>query len=252
MTLTVFSRGSGQQATSSARAGRDVWKARATPKAITYAYRDRTAQGNDLLTAQLRTGMGLKLRAKSAGIALDGSQQAIAVRVEWGSVRVCALFDGDAVRKDKAGLFVARNADAAGLADCSDETLFVPPTPACGGTWAACDGACPAGTTCSVVDDATDPRCECLEGCPGGCPDGWICAYLSGPTPSCLPPFCNGSGGGACDGSCAPGTDCLPVLGQCFCMTPCSGGDAYPTCGGSCADPGFTCRAVPDQCVCAP
>jgi len=255
MTLTVFSRGSGERSTFSARAGRDVWKVRATPKVVTYGYTDRAAQlpSAAVSTAQLRTGAGVKLRAKSPGITLDGLARAVAVRAEWGSVRVCAVFDGDAVRKDKVGLFVASGAAGAGLADCDDDTLFVslPPLPC--GTSPLCNGECPLGTECSNFGNPIDPTCECVptEGCPGGCPEGWICAYPDGPSPTCLPPFCNGNG--ACDGACSqPGTDCLSVLGLCLCMTPCSGGDPYPTCGGACADPAFTCRAVPDSCVCAP
>jgi len=255
MTLTLFSRGSGERVDFSARAGRDLWKVRATPQTLTYTFTDRMAVAGsvDLHTAQLRTGAGVKLRARGARLDLDAPQGAVAVRLAWGSTRVCAIFDGEAVRQDTIGRFVARNADAAGLTDCSDETLT---QVACGATAPQCNGECPAGRACQDLGGPSNPSCECVpvEGCPGGCPDGWICAYPSGGSPSCVPPFCSGgTGGSMCDGTCAdPDTQCLSVLSLCLCMTPCSGGDVYPTCGGTCSDPGLTCRAAPDQCVCAP
>lgn len=125
LTLTLFARYSGQRPTFDARAGRDIWKLRTTPKATTFSYRDKTAApgSSDLLTAELRTGVGLKIRARGPQLTLNAPEGSIAVRIEYGSVRVCAVFDDPAVRQNKPGRFVARNADAAGLTDCDDATL---------------------------------------------------------------------------------------------------------------------------------
>jgi hypothetical protein len=125
VTLTLFGRYSGQRPTFDARPGRDIWKLRQTPKATTFSFRDKNAApgSSDLLSAELRTGAGLKLRARGPQLTLNPPEGSIAVRVEYGSVRVCAVFDGPAVRQNKPGRFVARNADAAGLTDCDDATL---------------------------------------------------------------------------------------------------------------------------------
>ncbi len=125
LTLTLFARYSGERPTFFARAGRDIWKLRTTPKATTFAFRDKTAVPGswDVFTADLRTGAGLKIRTRGPRLTLSPPEGSIAVRIEYGSVRVCAVFDGAAVRQDKPGRFVARNADAAGLTDCDDATL---------------------------------------------------------------------------------------------------------------------------------
>lgn len=130
--VTLFARGPGEQATFSTYELPELWNVRTTPRAVSYGYRDKTATrfGGELRTVNLRTGGGLKLSAKSTGF---GSTllDAVAVRVEYGSTRVCALFDGTSVRRNWQGEFQARNADAAGLADCNDWTLagLPPPTP---------------------------------------------------------------------------------------------------------------------------
>lgn len=125
LTLTLFARYSGQRPTFGARAGRDLWKLRTTPKATTFSFRDKTAMpgSSDLLTAELRTGAGWKIRARGPQLTLNPPEGSIAVRIEYGSVRVCAVFDDPAVIQNKSGRFIARNADAAGLTDCDDATL---------------------------------------------------------------------------------------------------------------------------------
>ncbi len=254
VTLTVFGRTSGTSATfvAAAASAAGTWKIRpGTKTTFSYVDRDaRTAAGR-LGTVQLRTGSGVKLKAPHPGLALDGAEQAVAVRVEWGAQRVCALFDADDVRVAKVGRFMARGADAALLPDCSDETMTGAPTAGCGITSPSCGGVCPSGHVCTSVGPADRPVCQCEEqtgGCPEGCPDGWICAY-GGP---CLPPFCEG-GGAACDGTCSqPGTECLSGgTGFCFCLTRCAGGDPWPGCGGACPDPRMTCVAAPSgDCIC--
>lgn len=250
VTLTVFARG-GMQATLVTRAEPGLWSARTTGSgAVTYRFRDAAASfaNADLLGVAMRSGHGVKLDARTAGIVLSGIVDAVAVRVAWGSTRVCTVFDVDSVRRTNPVTFVARAAATPSLPDCDDSSLAPPPLPTATPTTCdpgICPGGCPLGSECS-------PGCECVptEGCPGGCPEGWICAYpTSGGT--CLPPFCDGAFP-ACDGSCSqPGTECSPSpVGLCFCLTPCSGGDPYPTCGGSCPDPLTHCIANADRCSC--
>jgi hypothetical protein len=106
----------------------DQWDVRSTPNAITYGYLNTSASPLccDLQRVHLRTGSGLRLRAKTAGLTLDAPEGAVGVRVEWGSIRVCAIFDGDAVRQDANYRFVARNAEAPAITDCNDDTLNGP------------------------------------------------------------------------------------------------------------------------------
>ncbi len=143
--LTLFARYSGQRPTFGARAGRDLWKVRRTPSVTTFSFRDNTAMpgSSDLLTVQLRTGAGLKIRARGPQLTLRPPEGSIAVRIEYGSVRVCAVFDDPAVQQNRYGRFVARNADAAGLTDCDDATLSAITCP-CWST-AEIDASFPAG-----------------------------------------------------------------------------------------------------------
>lgn len=48
------------------------------------------------------------MRLDDSPLTHDQPEGAIAVRVEWGSVRVCTIFDGDAVRRNEQRRFVAR------------------------------------------------------------------------------------------------------------------------------------------------
>lgn len=255
MTLTLFGRTSGTTATFVAAPGATAgtWKVGSAAARTTFSYVDheaRSAAGR-VESAQLRTGSGVKLKAPDAGLALNALEQAVGVRVEWGTQRVCALFDYDDVRVTKAGRFLARDADAAPMPDCSDDTMTGGPLAPCGVSAPSCGGTCPSGQACRSVGDVTHPGCQCEPvegGCPDGCPDGWIC-YRGD---FCLAPFCGGAEG-TCDGTCAqPGTQCFQgSAGFCFCLTPCSGGDPWPTCGGSCPDPKTDCVASPfGDCVC--
>lgn len=166
LSVTLFSRGTGERPAYGALpgTGQNSWKVRTTPKSVTYGYRNGTATrfGGEIQTVDMRSGSGLKVRSKALGLVLLAPQGAVAVRVQYGSVRVCALFAGASVRADKAGVFMARNAPAAGLANCDDDTLAMDGPAACGGTFPACEGACPAGETCGVLGGGTDPTCQCL------------------------------------------------------------------------------------------
>jgi hypothetical protein len=72
----------------------------------------------------LKEARTLKVVAKSlGGLPLDGPQGSVAIRVTTGSLRSCARFEGSAVRRDQAGVFVGNNALTGALPDCSDATL---------------------------------------------------------------------------------------------------------------------------------
>jgi hypothetical protein len=233
-------------------AGGGTWRVHTTPQGVRYSYSDPGARASAtrIRTAQLGSGAGWSARTMAAGLALVVPETAVAVRIDWGTERACALFDGAAVRTSKQGTFVAKDAPPATIADCDDATLFGTTSFDCGGLAPACDGDCPLGSTCDA-SGPSDPTCTCVfhEGCPGGCPNGWICAYPEGPTPTCVPPFCfSGNGcGGTCDD---PTAQCTSFDNLCFCLTPCQGGDPYPTCGGSCPDPMTTCQAGAGGCFC--
>lgn len=179
--VTLVARGTSETVTFQTIAAPDLWTVRSTPRAAIYGCRDRTATpfGGELRTVQMRTGGGVKLSAKSARFDETTVLDAVAVRVEYGATRICTLFDGDAVRRNRPGDFQARNADAAGLADCNDWTLAgVPaptptpplptPTPLGGGACCACGCAPPYYLNCPssqhqcarpVPADTTDAQC---------------------------------------------------------------------------------------------
>lgn len=213
LSVTLFARTSGQRPTFAARAGRDLWKVRSTPAATTFSYSDKTAMPGsaDLFKVQLRTGTVLKIRARGPQLTLSQPEGEVAVRVEWGSVRVCAVFDGDAVRQDKVGRFVARNADAPGFTSCDDDILGTVPCEAS----AACGGTCPGDSVC------------------GGNPQIAGCVCVSPHQP------CGGTDP-VCNGECPAGQQCGSTTGglfpECGCLpigsTPCGG--TYPSCGGDC------------------
>lgn len=134
MTVTLFARGSGATASFVATPGRGAraWTVRATPRSTSYAYNDPRASADPLQvrSVKLRSRAPMRITAPAAGLPLDVAETAIAVRVEYGSTRVCALFDPESVRRSGPGIFVAREGDANLLPNCNDETL---------------SGACPTG-----------------------------------------------------------------------------------------------------------
>ena len=156
---------------------------------------------------------------------------------------------------------------------------------ACGGTAPACNGSCGAGAQC-WPEDFPNFGCQCLPvgvtpcigsaypQCGGTCAGGAACApmhltLLGGgstslcacvdPASVCVP----GLGGQSmCPGNCPTGFTCgvnVQFPNECFCgaAVTCSGGAAFPTCGGTCPA-GQACTPaqfgafLPGQCVCAP
>jgi hypothetical protein len=266
MIVTLFGRGSAQKALLVAPpgTGRPGWLVRTAPR-VSYSYTNASARPESatLAAAVLRSGSGLRVRARSAGLDLSSVEGVVAVRVEWGSERVCTIFDGDAVRRDEAGFFFAVKADAPAIADCSDATLggggcsladqgscggtcagdavcggnsligcsCVSPSQPCGGSAPVCNGECPAGEECAVTDGSPFTACGCL-------PIGSMAC---------------GEQHDSCDpGACPAGTSCygftLSILNYCACAS------EPPTdaCGGDCPA-GWTCvgpvPGMPATCI---
>ena len=130
------------------------------------------------------------------------------------------------------------------------------PTDACGGTSPVCNGACSGGEECTSLPGYPYPNCLCVgteplcetsgfPTCGGPCGAGLECrpvgSSIGGNTCACQ----NVSAGcGNLGGACPAGTYCLHGgSGFFLCMpVPCSGGGAFPVCGGTCAE-GFECHA---------
>ena len=210
LSVTIFARGSGAHAQLAALPGigRNAWRVHVGPRGVAYGYRNGSARrfAGEIGTAGLRSGSGLKVRARSAGVALGSPLGAVAVRVAWGSVRVCALFDGVAVRRDGAGLFLSRDADAAGLADCEDDTLA--------GRRHDQRRFCGVGPVTAACSLLLTSRSACEQ--EGGCWD----RSLFHPDGNCNCPTLDGGSvcrGTDCEGLCVAteGTCASPQVGEC-------------------------------------
>lgn len=92
--------------------------------ATAYKFVNRMAPDatSSVKVAIIKQGRLLKFKAKAAGLPLSTAEGAVGVRVRTGNLRSCARFGG-AVARDEAGRFMAKNAAATGLADCSDASL---------------------------------------------------------------------------------------------------------------------------------
>lgn len=271
LAVSVFGRGSRTQASLWAAPGTG-WRVRSLPR-VTYTFANPgVAAGSlDVKSASLRQGAGLRVRARSSGLALTSPEGAVAVRVDMGATRVCALFDPPAVRRDGGGRFVARDADAAALPSCDDEVLLSAPCEeglSCGGTCpddAECAGNVFSGCTCVSPHQ---PCGDTAPACNGECPAGEECANTGGAPYSscgCLPVGSTPCGGvyPSCgDGDCPAGTTCLldtftccggAQISSCACLT----GPPPPPCGGTCPAgwncvgpaPGFPETCLPPFCA---
>jgi len=236
--------------------GRPGWKY-GTTGFVRYRFRNGSAPGgiSPIRSVVLREGKGLRVVAKDIGLGLAGAQGSVGVRIEMGSIRLCALFAGEGVLRDEAGMFVAKNAPAPGLVECTDEALFGVPCDAS----ATCGGTCSDGSLCGGVP-GLGLGCRCVAGdqpcggtspvCNGTCPAGEECANVGGlPEPSCA---CVPTGSTGCgtvetcsEGDCPAGTSCFLTRFTC-----CGGVDVFgcgcatepppPPCGGPCP-PGMIC-----------
>jgi len=224
----------------------------------------------------LRQGRSIRMVGRSTGLPLSGPQGAVGIRFTTGTLRSCALFGPGTVRLDREGVFVAQEASAAAIPDCSNASLGGTSTTttsttlpgACGDGVVnqpseECDGTAPSmctstGFSCGPPGFSTACRC-CSYGGFGtqlvGCcnpysiliptPDsGGICIHTR-----CDPPFdCSGTDQCEPDGTC-----CSPAGATClFALL------GYPVGLNACC-PGLECRGpspygvgccVPDGAAC--
>lgn len=232
------------------------------PGAYRFYNKDAPSGISPVRKLKLTEGRSLKIVSRGAGLQPTGSLGSIVLRVTSGSVRTCMLFDASTLVKEDATRFLAKNAVAGILADCSDAELGIPcqldPTTfncigGCGG-----DGVCaltdPFSSTCSCVDP-TDPCGGTAPVCNGTCPSGEFCGSFGGGFSvgcGCIPDGEAVCGGipGVCGGSCPSGSVCgtsfgLPVFGDgpfCSCGGP---GDCGGIGGGITCPPGFGCGGLP-------
>ena len=214
----------------------------------------------------LKNGRAIRLRAADTGLP-PGALGRVGVRITLGSIRVCALFDDGVTRRDDGRVFIARNATADGLADCSNASLGGP-TCAEAGDAPTCGGTCPPGSACGALDLST---CACIAAdqpcgdtapvCNGDCPLGSSCGNVGGfPLPGCgcVPAQTTACGvSETCGGSCPGGTSCFPngitlPIGS-FSWCECLSGPPVDACGG--CPPGFHCVILPGtpvQSLCVP
>jgi hypothetical protein len=221
-------------------------------------------------SARLKQGKTLSLTARVAGLALVAPATRIAIRVTTGSLRSCAVFEGASIRTTIAGRFVATNAPAPALADCSDASLLG--LPACAdASYPTCGGGCAAGETC--VPDGFSSVCHCVSPsmpcgqtnptCNGECPAGEACASFGFASPfntcGCIPTGstpCGTPGAPVCGGTCPAGTACsglFPPLALgggivCGCNGPgmsCQNGFAF----GGAPEEGFPFMCYPILCT---
>ena len=108
-------------AAASAGFGDPGWKAD-TSGMDSYLYRNSARNAVQIIRkVSFVEGKLLRINA-TMYFSLSGPLGRAAVRVRTGSLRSCALFDGTSVQRDGESRFVAMDAAAPALADCSDET----------------------------------------------------------------------------------------------------------------------------------
>jgi hypothetical protein len=211
----------------------------------TFSYRNGSAPvgPSPVRAATIRQARVIKIAAKDVGLPLTGPLGSVGVRITTGTRRSCALFDGATIVVDVAGRFLARNAVAASLADCSTGALGGTTTTTTMATTSTTTTSTTTTTTSTDTTTTTIPVCgngvvESGEQCdlpdPGTCFPSYSCG-TAGSAVECQCCVASGQGGvGGCNilpccdaddqcllgpdsGTCvstlcgAPGQDCLPT-----------------------------------------
>jgi hypothetical protein len=249
-TVSIFARGQeafSELLPSDSGVGRPRWRTARSQRAYRFVSRDG-ATSTRRLTLNDRGFFRLKMIVPEP--IFVPPLQAVGLRIRVGEVTVCALFDGDAVRRDDAEVFFARKASGDLLdGDCSDDRLGAP---TCGteSGFPACGGTCPNGEQCAPFQDTHTPFMSrgCICGTPcGPCPVGTACTLAGSNFFICAPVRCGELGeypvcgsGGCGPWECQPAQFSVAPSGAvfqegCFCAP--SG-----SCEDSCGE-GFTCPA---------
>jgi hypothetical protein len=121
--VDLFSGGEGQGSFSiPVGLGDPGWSAKPTPE---YRFKNVNAPVGPSLAklAFLRWGAAIKLVTNDVPLPLDVPHGTLGIRITMGSVRLCALFYGAAVKKDVPWHFVGRKVSAGVIPDCEDATL---------------------------------------------------------------------------------------------------------------------------------
>src|SRR6185295_16377487 len=149
-----------QIASAPAGAGNPGWKV-SQQRVASYRYQNSAGVGvSTLRRVTLIQGRLLRVRA-DAGLALTAPLGAVAIRITTGSLRSCAVFDGVAIRRDVIGRFMARDAAAPTLADCSDASLSAEVGTPCGeSAWPTCGGSCQGDGICA--GEVVGSACRCV------------------------------------------------------------------------------------------
>lgn len=172
-----------------------------------------------LASIRLHDNGGLRIVGRRAGLALDGHEQRVGIRITMGTIRHCALFEPATVKRDEPGTFLAAGAPASALADCSDAALAPPPpVPGCGDgvidTGEDCDGDAlgicgDVATACGAPGFSTECRC-CST-------DGWLVTIVGCCNPSAVAVSFGPAGSGLCAPlrcdapyTCGANAECLP------------------------------------------
>lgn len=183
-------------------------------------YRHQAAPDASSALASIRlhdTG-GVRIVGRRAGLALDGNERRVGIRITMGTIRHCALFEPATVKRDEPGAFRAAGAPASALADCSDAALAPPAGAACGNgvidDGELCDGDAlgicgDVGGSCGAPGFSNE--CTCCSA------TGWDVATLGCCNPASVAVSYGPAGSGECAAlrcdapfTCGANTECSP------------------------------------------
>lgn len=211
---------------------------------------DAPAGPSPIRSIVMKRGRTLKVVSKIVPMTKTPPVGRLAIRIDIGSLRNCAVFEAETIRRDEPFRFTARRAARPIATDCdtaidgtttttiasgsTTTTTFPLPSCAAAADYPVCGGACPPGEMCgpnALFTNGLDFQCACF-------PQGAIPCAVSGYS--------------ICGGACLDGNVCqafnLQVGGgsvtTCACVSPTStcGPPPPATCGGvGACPPGQVC-----------
>jgi hypothetical protein len=227
--------------------GNPGWSSKAgPPPRLQFKNGDAPDALSSFRSIALRAGKTIKLNGKQTGLSVAAPLGSVGIRITTGSLINCAFFAASTVRRDEGGTFLAKDALASALADCSDASLAgATTTTSTTGTTTTVPATCGDNVVNQASEqcDGTD-RADC-EGLDCG-PPGYATACL-----------CCGSGTGTvptfpsdvipcCDPTATPVY--FPSVKQCV-STHCN--EAFDCSLGSCQPDGSCCAGVGGTCAIA-